>query len=248
MKGDIRLVKTYYWNKRANFGDALANLLLQKFTRLQSEWAPPGEAELVLVGSVLDQLPEDWSGVIAGAGKLHEKTKLSFPNADILAVRGPLTAKGLNRKDIVLGDPGLLADELVKLEDKQYNLGIVPHWTDKTLEFDKRFTQYNPRIIHVDGDPLEVIREIGRCKKIISSSLHGIILADAFAIPRRIEISPRALTHAHQEGGLFKWLDYSASLGVKLEIGVTQEIDHNKVVEKQFELFDVFADIKRRFS
>lgn len=231
---------------KPNFGDALTSLILARFTRLQSEWAEPEEAQLVMVGSVLEKLPREWAGVIAGAGKLHEKTKLEFPNATILALRGPLTAKGL-KGDFVLADPGLIADELVPLEDKQYNLGLVPHWTDKTLENNPIFKKFNPKIIRVNEDPKEVIREIGRCKKIVSSSLHGIILADAFNIPRRIEISPRMLTHAHQEGGLFKWQDYSASLGMKLEIGVTQEVDRNIVAEKQFELFDVFDEIRRTF-
>jgi len=240
------LVKAYYWNKKANFGDALTALLLKRFTRLDTQWAEPDKAQLVMVGSVLEQLPTNWSGVIAGAGKLHEKTVLDFPKAKILAVRGPLTAKGL-KGDFALGDPGLLADELVQLEDKQYDLGVIPHWTDHTLEFDKRFLKYNPKIIRVGDDPLEVIREIGRCKKIVSSSLHGIILADAFGIPRRIEISPRALTHSHQEGGLFKWRDYSLSLGMELEIGVTQLPDKNKVVEKQFEIFDVLEEVTEIF-
>lgn len=241
------MVKTYYWSARPNFGDLLTSLLLKKFTRLDSEWSPPEEADLVMVGSILDKLPESFSGIIAGAGKLHEKTKLNLPNARILAVRGPLTARGL-KGNIVLADAGLLADELVSLEDKQYNLGIVPHWTDKTLEFDTRFKNFNPKIIRVSDDPLEVIKEIGRCKKIVSSSLHGVILADAFGIPRRIEIAPRLLSHPHQEGGLFKWHDYSASLGMKLEIGVTQEVDRNKVVEKQYELFDIFEELKATFT
>lgn len=240
-------VKTYYWRARPNFGDALTPLILHRFGRLSSEWSEPEDAELVLVGSVLDKLPENWSGVIAGAGKLHEKTKLSFPNATILAVRGPLTARGL-KGNFVLADPGLLADELVRTEDKQYNLGIVPHWTDTSLEHDPRFTRYDPKIIKVSDDPVEVIREIGRCKKIVSSSLHGIILADAFGIPRRIEMSPRVMSHIHQEGGLFKWNDYSASIGMKLEIGLTQEVDRNVIAEKQHELFDVLTEVKRLFT
>lgn len=241
------MVKVYYWKSRPNFGDLLNPLLLAKFTRLSSEWAEPEDSQLVMVGSTLDRLPEDWAGVIAGAGKLHEKTKVKFPNARILAVRGPLTARGL-KGNIVLGDPALLADELVPREDKRYDLGIVPHWTDKTLEHDPRFTKYNPKIIRVSDDPLEVIREIGYCKKIVSSSLHGIILADAFGIPRRIEIAPRLLSHPHQEGGIFKWLDYSASLNTKFEVGLTQEIDRNIVLERQFELFDVFEEVKEIFT
>lgn len=237
----------YYWNKKKNFGDLLTSLLLDRFTRLPSKWSEPNDSQLVMVGSIIEQLPSYWVGVIAGIGKLHEKTVVNFPNARILGVRGPLTAKGL-RGNLVLADPGLLANELVPIEDKQYDLGIIPHWTDTTLEHDPRFLKYNPKIIRVSDDPLKVISEIGRCKKVISSSLHGIILADAFHIPRRIEISPRVLSHPHQEGGLFKWHDYSASIGMKLEIGLTQEADRYKIIEKQHELYDMFGDIKSIFS
>jgi pyruvyltransferase len=247
VKDNEHIVKTYWWEKQPNFGDALSKLLIKHFMGSDATWTPAADADLVMVGSVLEQLSKDWSGIIAGAGKLHKKSKISFPNARILAVRGPLTAIGL-RGDFVRADPGLLADELVDSEDKQYKLGIIPHWTDKTLIKDPRFFRYNPRIIRVEGEPLEVIREIGRCEKIISSSLHGIILADAFGTPRRIEIAPRLLTHAHQEGGLFKWLDYSASINTKLQIGVTQQIDRHKVADLQSELFDVMEELRRYFG
>lgn len=240
-------VKIYYWRAKKNFGDLLSSLLLDRFTHLPSEYAEPNDAELVVCGSILEHLPENWQGVIAGAGKLHEKTKLKFPNARILCVRGPLTAKGL-KGNFVLGDPGLLANELVPLEDKEYDLGIVPHWTDTKLEHNPEFKKFNPKIIRVSDDPLKVISEIGRCKKIVSSSLHGIILADAFGIPRRIEISPRTLTHEHQEGGLFKWVDYCKSIDSKLVVGKTQEIDRNIITDKQNEIFDVFEEVKSIFS
>lgn len=240
-------MKTYYWNAKKNFGDLLTPLLLKHFTRLSSIWSEPENSQLIMVGSILEHLPENWNGVIAGAGKLHEKTKLNFSKSKILGLRGPLTAKGL-KGNFVLADPGLLADELVKSQDKKYDLGIIPHWTDSKLEFNPLFKKYNPKIIRVSDDPLKVIAEIGQCKKIISSSLHGIILADAFGIPRRIEISPRVLTHAYQEGGLFKWNDYSASIGMKLQIGLTQEVDRHIITEKQYELFDMFEEIKNIFS
>lgn len=239
-------MKIYYWKEKKNFGDLLTGLLLTKFTRLSSEWAEPKKANLIMCGSILEHIPENWEGIIAGAGKLHEKTKVKFPNAKILALRGPLTARGV-KGNFILADPGLIADELVPLDDKKYNLGIIPHWTDYTLEKDSRFLKYSPKIIRVSDDPIKVIREIGQCKKIISSSLHGIILADAFGIPRRIEISPRMLSHSHQEGGLFKWEDYSSSISMKLEIGVTQEPDRNVIIEKQHELFDVFEELKNIF-
>ena len=158
----------------------------------------------------------------------------------------------MSAKDVkgnfAIGDPGLLADELVPLQEKEHDLGVIPHWTDRSLASDPRFLKYHPKLIDVRNDPIKVITDIGKCKKIVSSSLHGIILADAFGIPRRIEISPRALSHAHQEGGLFKWQDYSASLGMKLQIGVTQEPDRNVVLERQYEIFDVFEEVERIFT
>jgi hypothetical protein len=240
-------LQTYYWNSRKNFGDALTSLLIKKFTRLESVWCPPEYAELVMVGSILEHLPPDYTGVIAGAGKLHESTRLNFGLAKVLAVRGPLTAKGMKGNNIILADPGLIADELVGEQEKLYDLGIVPHWSDTALERNPIFTKYNPHIIRVSEDPLKVIKEIGQCKKIVSSSLHGIVLADAFSIPRRIEIAPKMLSHPKQEGGIFKWKDYSASLGVPLKIGVTQEIDKHKIMEKQYEIFDILEEIKSIF-
>jgi pyruvyltransferase len=234
-------VKVYYWKSVPNFGDLINPYILKRFTRLEAEWAEPVDAELVICGSVIDRLGTDWTGVIAGAGKLHEHTRV--PPATILALRGPLTANGI-KGDFALGDPGLLANELVKPEDKRYDLGIVSHWTDKSLEFNPTFTKYNPHIIRVGDDPLEVIREIGRCKKIVSSSLHGIILADAFGIPRRIEIAPRMTSHPHQEGGLFKWHDYSESIGMKLEIGLTQSAPVFNVSQRQHELYDALRRLR----
>ena len=237
----------YYWKDKKNFGDLLTGLLIKKFTSLPSTWTEPAKSELIMVGSILDKLPEDYSGVIAGCGKLHEHTKVNFPGAKILALRGPLTAAGV-KGSFALGDPGLLADELVGYQDKKWELGIIPHWTDHTLEKNPIFLKYNPKIIRVSDDPLKVIREIGSCKKIVSSSLHGIILADAFGIPRRIEIAPRMISNPKTEGGIFKWNDYSLSINMKLRIGLTQEIDRNIITERQHELFDVLQEVKKLFS
>lgn len=252
------MINTYYWKGKKNFGDLLTPLLLNHFCHLPSQWSTPEEASLLMVGSILEKLPKDWRGVIAGAGLLHESSKpFISAKSKILAVRGPLTCSRIWSSDTgcaykkysgVQADPGLLADELVGEQERIYNLGLIPHWTDTTLEENPIFKKFNPKIIRVGDDPLEVIRQIGQCKKIVSSSLHGIILADAFGIPRRIEIPPMALSNPKREGGVFKWQDYSASLGMKLQIGVTQEPDRNLIQEKQNELFDVMEEVRGIFS
>jgi pyruvyltransferase len=211
---------------------------MARFAHTLVHWAPAKEADLVCVGSILEALTPSWKGLIVGSGKLRETSVINVPKATILALRGPLTAKGIPG-DYALGDPALLANELVTV-DKQYNLGIVPHWSDTTLE--TRFQSFDPHIIRPSGDPCEVLREIGRCRKIVASSLHGIIVADAFGIPRRIEMTPLF----EREGGDFKFRDHNAAVGVEHEIGLTQEAPRYVVQDRQQVLYEVMESVGRR--
>jgi len=232
--------RAYWWIGRSNFGDLLTPLLLDYHADVKVEWADPARADVVCVGSVLEHLPPNWPGVVAGAGKLREESEICLPRARILGLRGPLSARGL-RGDFAFGDPALLANELVQVE-KRYELGLVPHWSDRQLE--TRFGEYKPRIIRVTDDPLWVLKEIGRCRKIVSSSLHGIIVADAFGIPRRIETCPTVT----REGGDFKFRDHNAAVGVPHEIGKTQQAHRFRVQNCQHQVWDVRQEVGQLIS
>lgn len=233
-------VAGFWWVGRPNFGDLLTPLLLERFSDTSARWCPAAEANLFCVGSILEAVPKGSKAFVVGSGKMFERTVPNLGSAKVLALRGPLTARGI-RGSFALGDPGLLADELVTV-DKEYNLGIVPHWSDTDLEHRPEFRRYKPRIIRPDDDPIRVIREIGRCRKIVASSLHGIIVADAFGIPRRTEMTPAFA----REGGDFKFRDHSAAVGVPFEIGLTQAAPRYIVQDRQHELFDVFASLGRQ--
>lgn len=230
---------SYWWKGRPNFGDLLGPLLLEHFSDLEVEWAPAAEADLLTVGSLIHQVPLDWAGILAGTGSLWQQKLSPLPNATVLGVRGPLTARGLGLTgSFALGDPGLLANELV-VAHKEHNLGLVPHWSDKDLENRPEFKKYKPLIIRPDGNPLEVLRQIGSCRKIVASSLHGIIVADAFGIPRRTETTPRFL----QEGGDWKFRDHNAAVGVPFELGVTQTAPRWIVQDRQHEIYDMLVEL-----
>ncbi len=233
-------VKAYWWKGRPNWGDGLTPLLLARFAHVEAFWAERESAEVVAVGSILGNIMGPWfKGSILGAGKLFQQQTVP-PNATVLALRGPLSAKGV-RGSFALGDPGLLADELVQIETKRYELAIVPHWSDGVLVHDARFIRYNHVVIHPSWHPLTVIRLIAESRKVVSSSLHGIILADALGIPRRFE--PTA--DWRLEGGDFKLRDHNAAVGVPTEIGKTQEADANRVVDRKTELKDAFKQYGR---
>ena len=241
---DIHLttVSAYWWKGRPNWGDALTPLILRQYAHLDATYAPPDRAEVVCIGSVLGNLIlPSYLGTIIGSGKLHEGQVVP-PRARILALRGPLTAQGVPG-NYALGDPGLLVDGLVKLETKQHNLGLVPHWsdtrpfTDTPLAENPEFTKYNPVVIDPFGDPLDVVRMIGSCNKIVSSSLHGLIVADSFSIPRRFEPTGKWAN----EGGDFKLRDYNASIGMTdFKVSTTQQTNWNRVIDIKCGLYDAF--------
>lgn len=227
--------KCFWWVLVSNWGDRISPLMLHRFSRVQAEWSPIESAEIVCVGSILGNLVKPvYQGIVLGSGKMFEDGIVP-PNAKILALRGPLTARGV-RGLFALGDPGLLADELVGVDGKKHDLGIVPHWSDHKLEHDPRFLEFNPVIIRFNDDPLAVIRTISECKKIVSSSLHGLILADAFNIPRRFE--PTASWG--KEGGDFKVRDHCAAVGLPFQVGVTQQANSNRVDDCKAALWDAF--------
>ena len=134
------------------------------------------------------------------------------------AVRGELTRKNVEimtrrRLDIPTGDAGILASELLgKLPEKKYDIGIIPHICDLNEELVYTVVRKydNSILINVKDEPLEVIRQLAQCRTVISSSLHGLIVADSFGIPNmHVLFSDRPL------GDGYKFDDYYSAYGVE---------------------------------
>jgi len=230
-------VRAYWWKgkRQPNWGDWLTPRLLCRFAHVEPEWTERGSAEIVCVGSILGHIMGPWfTGTVLGAGKLFEDQAVP-PHANILALRGPLSARGVPGS-YALGDSGLLADELVKIHTKRYDLCIVPHWSDKSLAVDPRFTSYDHVIVDPAADPLDVVLTIAESRKVVSSSLHGLIVADALSIPRRFE----ATADWQNEGCFFKLRDHNAAVGLPFEIGKLQAADSNRVADRKSDLKDAF--------
>jgi pyruvyltransferase len=169
------------------------------------------QAEFVGVGSILEDVPEHFPGLILGAGLMHEGSTLRLPRARILALRGSFTRERIvSARPRVLGDPGLLAPRLAAVRVKpEFPLGIVPHYVDKESPYLQAVTQLGADqllMIDVERPPAAVIADIARCETILSSSLHGIVVADALGISNRWLYSDRVL------GRGFKFRDYYSAL------------------------------------
>lgn len=205
-------VGAYWWTGKPNFGDLLTPCLLRNYG-YSPILLPPEECHFISTGSILQLLPGDYSGMIFGSGLISPEHARPYPNAFIAAVRGALTKELIQApKNTILGDPGLLACGLLKRsEQKKFELGIVPHYVDaadpRVHNIARRYAK-EVRIIDVKRSPHQVIREIDNCSHILSSSLHGVVVADSLGIPNGwLVLSDQV------DGQGFKFRDYYSAYG-----------------------------------
>lgn len=183
---------------------------------LSVAWSEPTSADVCVIGSILDIIPKTFSGAIVGAGFIQAGPQKTFDNATFLAIRGPLSAERAGIEKTTFGDAGLLAPKLVAPpSNTKYSLGIVPHYFDKTVPaIQKIIDRKDSRILIIDvqAGADEVLAQIASCEAILSSSLHGIVVADSY--DRRsgwLELSDSVI------GQGFKFRDYARSLGHEAE-------------------------------
>jgi hypothetical protein len=159
-----------------------------------------------LVGLHSDQPVRIW-----GTGAFAPKPLPNRKDVEIYAVRGQLTADKFGAKDIALGDPGLLINlfNTQQLGDT-YRWGIIPHvndWGQPIIDELHESTEHSCIINLANPDLMETISTIQSCDYIISSSLHGLVSADAFGIPNVwMRISDNVV------GGDYKFLDHFSAV------------------------------------
>lgn len=188
-----------------NYGDQINEFILQQLGA-DYDWSLPESSELVMCGSILEHLPANYAGTVCGVGKLHESSRVNLSDARVFALRGKLTLSGVSmpaKGSVVLGDPGLLLPAWVRQPSTRYPVGVMPHHTDKTLW--DRFSYGH--FIDPTQPVHKITEEIGACRRLITSSLHGAVVADAYQVPRQIELPPDPLG---KEGGAFKFRDYTS--------------------------------------
>ena len=201
-----------------NFGDALNPILIALLSgkrAINSRHVAniAGRPVYSVIGSILEKI-DSHRTIVWGSGFMHDLRRPGVAPEAVLAVRGPLSRSNLVRAGIdcpeIYGDPALLCPLFFPANKlKTHELGIVPHYMDKNSPHLKRLSR-DPAIflIDVEADPEKVIQQINQCERIASSSLHGLIVADAYGIP-----SVWLRLSASVAGKGFKFRDYFASVG-----------------------------------
>lgn len=221
-RGRCLPVGAYWWTGAKNFGDLLTPTLLPR-VGVAPILRGPGEAELFGPGSVIHHVQPGFSGWVWGSGMCFgDGRKLHLDGARVHLVRGELTRQAGDLDDSVpLGDPGLLADELVtkrtipahpsRVERKnKHGIAVVGHIWHKDIP---EFVQLRERIggfkfIDAARNPGAVARDIASSQVVLTTSLHGLIFADGLGIP-----ATWALPQPQVPGGDFKFHDHETVVG-----------------------------------
>ena len=223
-----------FWSRgrERNAGDWFSPLICERLSGRRIRYADPRTCDLVAVGSVLGRLnrshPLHRLGLarrldVWGTGSLRADDRLQTAHR-LHAVRGRLTARSCAQLEAApsgaeavfsprLGDPGLLAHLLLDRPiAKRHGTGVVPHLMDRGHPALDAFLFTAPyaRVLDIRMSVPDLLAEIARCERILSSSLHGLVFADALGIPNRWIILSGAL-----QGGRHKFDDYYSAFAIE---------------------------------
>ncbi len=221
-----------------NFGDALTPAILKHYNVPFELVKNFEEADLLGIGSNLDRVRENHTPIVVwSSGFMYPKSQPIAYNNRIrfLGVRGFHTDAAIapNKPvEMVIGDGGLLVNKLFSSDNiaRQYDLGIIPHMSDVNSARALGMMSWpNTKIIDILAPIDQVLAEIAACRRIASSSLHGIVAADAFGI-RNCQL---VFSEGRElEGAGFKYRDYASALGYHMpRITLGKETTFHKIVD-----------------
>lgn len=197
-----KVLPSFWWALgNTNFGDMLAPAVLARVSGARPVWVSKMyEGKELGLGTILGSL--NGGDVVWGAGLATETDVRAPEGSRILAVRGPLTRACIRGYvPEVYGDPAILLPQFHdRPVSQRWDLGLVPHHID--VEGRARSSDPRVRVIDVLRPWPEVVDTIRACEVIASSSLPGLIVAEAYGIPARW------ISATNIVGGDFKFRDY----------------------------------------
>ncbi|WP_120005975.1 polysaccharide pyruvyl transferase family protein [Nesterenkonia muleiensis] len=188
-----------WYDRRPNFGDAVGPWLVATMTgkeivNVRKTRETPSKARgraTLLVGSIIQMLNRH-NVDIWGSGlmrPLSQEQVVAFSRLRkirVRAVRGTLTADELRTKlgwevPEVYGDPALLLPRFLPVQTRGDHITVVPHLKHRNAMTDL----HSGRLLVADvREDLEtVVAQIASARACISTSLHGIIVAQAYGVP-----------------------------------------------------------------
>tara|TARA_R110002049_G_scaffold303983_1_gene498752 strand:- start:510 stop:1448 length:939 start_codon:yes stop_codon:yes gene_type:complete len=219
-----------------NWGDKL-NPLIAKMVSGKN----PAPRQLVLnpklgpvyymIGSVLGFI-RDPRAQVYGTGFITYEQKPLVKPQHVASVRGPLSEDKCIQNGIkapgIYGDMALVLPEFFRPDVKKIKgrVGVISHFRERKEEYWKRYEQADFLNININEDICELVKNVLSCEYIISSSLHGLIIADAYKVPS-IWVRPSE----KPSGDLFKFHDYLSSVERKNKdpVAVSKQVNFSEI-------------------
>lgn len=214
---DYPVVDVFYWRPpdgRLNFGDYLSRVVVEQAaaTRgLRLDEGQPKLRRMLCIGSILHLARK--GDVVWGSG-INGRQGQRQPGSsrlDVRAVRGPHTRAILQEHGIavpeVYGDPALLLPTLLPgrfTPRPTREVVFVPNLHD--LATHGRAGEGRAELVSPYLPWNRVVEQIVSARLVVASSLHGLILAEAYGIPAR-------LLRLSESEDLLKYRDYYAGTG-----------------------------------
>ncbi|ENY0909456.1 polysaccharide pyruvyl transferase family protein [Serratia marcescens] len=186
--------RVFWWEPKDgihNAGDHLAKVIVEQMLTLKDKGIIDkrnAKNKLLSIGSVMHFANTGDCVWGTGINGKISHDQLQFSGLDVRSVRGPLTRELLQKRGIevpeVYGDPALLlptffSRELLTDESLQRDLIIIPHMNEDFKKYDK----YSAALCSPRQGAVAFTKAIVNSKYVISSSLHGVIIAEAYGIP-----------------------------------------------------------------
>lgn len=187
-----------------NLGDYLSKVVVSHFMIKKKGEINLKSHTLYAIGSILGMRCQDaivWGSGILNTSK-HRMMNIKFSSLDIRAVRGPKTRQELLKLGkncpAIYGDPAILMPEIFvpKIQTKKHKITLIRHYADENIIPDN----FNINVLDIITKDYEnFITEICQSELVISSSLHGIILAETYGIPAMLLLPKGANTFKYED-------------------------------------------------
>ncbi len=193
-----RNIPAYWWDLKSNFGDQITPWLIEMLTgrpAYNTMGLPRAGQAVMAAGSIITGMNRGdmtvWgSGLISPLDDLKVEILRSRAPRKIAAVRGERTRSELTTRlgwDVpaTLGDPALLLPTYFTPYSRSESSklpALVPHYAHRKLLPENR-EENGFETVDVRKPPEVVVAQIANASSIVSTSLHGLIIAQAYGVP-----------------------------------------------------------------
>lgn len=219
-------VNLEWWGFENNLGDTLSPVVFQwvaKNKEINIEQEINKTKHVMAIGSIIGSGNFDATVWGSGIHKLSDARKIAkshgYRKLDIRMVRGPVSRAFLIEAGYdcpsQYGDPAVLLPLIYSPKEltKKYEYSLISHYT-------KKRNDDIPNLHHINimtNEYETFIDELLSSKKVISSSLHGIILAEVYGIEA-------VFLNDEMDSEIWKYLDWYYSTG-RYDIKIANSIE-----------------------